>query len=299
MYQLVVFSHETVFRLRALTPATSPAPWQIALGYGLLLPLAVVGGFLLLRAGARSSDRSTDTLPTVWAVVGMAVVYLPVPFQRKLVMGLHLAVALLAGIGLFHLAERFAARRPTVPVPRARTALVAIVILLTFPTNLLNLIRPISIAARADAWGNTTRPLYWWDSEFAALRWADRELDADAVLQSGLNSVLLIPPCTGNRVWAGHWGETPLFSSGTRPRGAEIREFFTQAASTPGRERFVRSRGITHLLFGPHERADAGANAPVVEAQLRSAPFLRAVHTAGVGRTATTLYAVIPPGPAR
>src|SRR5207248_10882570 len=117
------YRREPVFPHRLAIETLSP-PFRLYLkGYGLLLPLAAYGLLALLRSRGVRAQPHALLLP-VWVVAGFAIAYLPVPFQRKLVMGLHFPLALLAGLGIAGLARLLS---PRLLVRRAlATALVAI-----------------------------------------------------------------------------------------------------------------------------------------------------------------------------
>ncbi len=98
-YQVYYYRLETVWQKRIAVRTPSPDLELYLWGYGLLLPLALLGALVLLRSRPLRAAPH-HLLPLVWIGAGFAAIYLPVAFQRKLVMGLHFPIALLAGIGL-------------------------------------------------------------------------------------------------------------------------------------------------------------------------------------------------------
>jgi hypothetical protein len=293
-YQVYVYQTEPVFRARAdMTLTVSPAWWKLVLGYGLLVPLAAWGAALLVKESRTREEGARLWLPIIWATVGLAVPYLPVSFQRKMVMGLHLPVALLAGIGLAQLARLAAARAPKHLANKARAAVAVAGVTLTIPTNVLVITHQLAQAVTENLSTTQLHPVFWKETEFAALRWADEHLTGDPVLQSLTVSAVLIPPFTGHRVWAGHWSETPAFYlSPENSKVGEVNRFFTRWMPPTERERWLRERSITHVIFGPYERGLDRGGTGGVEAQLREARFLEPLHTAGTGDDAVTIYAV-------
>lgn len=296
-YQLYVYTHEPVFRARAdMTLTASPAWWKLVLGYGLLVPLAAWGATRLVQESRKQEGGTRLWLPVIWAVVGLAVPYLPVSFQRKMVMGLHLPIALLAGIGLAHLAQMASARATKQAVHRARAGVALAGVALTTPTNVLVISHQLAQAVGQNVSTTQLHPVFWPETEFAALRWADEHLEGDPVLQALTVSAVLIPPFTGNRVWAGHWSETPgFYLSPENSKMGEVNRFFTRWMPPAERERWLRQRGITHVLFGPRERLFDRSGTGQVEGQLREAPFLESLHTDGSGDDAVTIYALRSP----
>jgi hypothetical protein len=275
------------------------------LGYGLLVPLAAWGATLLVRESRKRDEGARLWLPVIWATVGFVVPYLPVSFQRKMVMGLHLPIALLAGVGLSHLARWVTGRASRVASqppagsrlgtrdPRLATAIVAAGVVLTAPTNVLVVSHQVAQAVSQNLSTTQYHPVFWWATELDALEWADEHLPDDPVLQALTISSVLIPPFTGHRVWAGHWSETPGFAvSPQNSKIGEVNRFFTRWMPPEERERWLRERGITHVFFGPRERQFDQGGTGNVEAQLREARFLEPLHTAGTGDDAATIYAL-------
>src|SRR2546421_6878274 len=105
---------------------------MVLLGFGVLLILAIAGAFTVESRKVDLVDtvnpvpndaRYGRLLLIVWAVVNLAVAYLPVAFQRKMLMGEHVPLVILAGITLGR-----------IPGHAWRTAM-ALVLLAVCPTN--------------------------------------------------------------------------------------------------------------------------------------------------------------------
>jgi hypothetical protein len=71
----------------------SPNIGLVLLGFGLLIPLGLIGVY----AGRR---RQIAWFLMAWAVIQFITLYLPVGFQRRLINGLHLPIALLAAYAI-------------------------------------------------------------------------------------------------------------------------------------------------------------------------------------------------------
>jgi hypothetical protein len=182
----------------------------------------------------------------VWAVVGFAVPYLSVSFQRKMVMGLHVALALLAAQGCAVVAvwlQRLGWR------DRQIGALLTGLVVLTALSNVRYPIRDVGHAAVNQA-STGIHPVFWPDSDYAAMRWLGDATDERSVFLSSTIIGCMIPAVAGRAVYAGHWGETPDF----RSRFNEVWSFFRWDWSSQARAAYLRSRGITHVYFGQLER---------------------------------------------
>jgi hypothetical protein len=291
LYQGYVFLYEPVFQKRVAVPTTSPAFWKYLLGYGLLLPLAVVGARASLRP-----PSGPALLLAVWSVVGFAVPYLPVSFQRKMVMGLHLPLALLAAFGAVWLVDRhLGGARKHGRVQQG--VLVALLILLSL-TSPRWIARDWNKAAVNQA-STGLHPVFWPDTEIAAIAWLRQGVGRRGVVLSSTITGSMIPAIAGRAVYVGHWGETPDFTA----RFNEAWRFFRLDWPTELRLAFLRERGITHVYVGQWERnirlapdpRTPGAPAPP-PLDLSREPYLTRVYPApgqpDPGPEGVVIYAV-------
>lgn len=270
------FATETVFQKRVAVPTLTPPFSLYLLGYGLLWPLFGVG-----MVGCWRRTRAGEALPTsfclaalllgVWVVVGCALPYLPVPFQRKLVQGLHLPLALGAGVGLAHLLDRLAATGPSRrSVARAVGALVIFVLSLT---NVRFVARDLVVAREQNLASTGLHPVYWPQEDLRLMRWMERHLPPDAVIGCFPPTGTLLAVVTGRTVYAGHWGETPAFER----KMQEAIALFRGRMGPHQVWSYCRQRGITHLFVGRLERAlAAGEEGPLPPAD--ALPFLAALR---------------------
>src|SRR5262249_48001561 len=81
----------------------SPPPWDYALAYGLPGLAAIAGAVVLWRSPQVVGLRpEASAMLRVWLVLGFLLIYVPLPFQRRLTMGLSFPIAILAAIGVHH-----------------------------------------------------------------------------------------------------------------------------------------------------------------------------------------------------
>jgi hypothetical protein len=115
-YMLYLVKTEDVFAKRVAVPTLSPEFKLYALGYGLVLLLAIVAAVGVVRwmlqkgreEGAEDSgadqpirDKDSALLLVVWAIVNLGIAYLPVSFNRKMLMGEHIPLAILCALALW------------------------------------------------------------------------------------------------------------------------------------------------------------------------------------------------------
>ncbi len=271
LYQVwLVRAGDVTLAVKAVeTPVESPAPLYLALGLGIPLPLAAVGA-----AGSVLRGSDARRLLGMWLALGFAVVYLPVPFQRKLAEGLHIPVCILAAAAVEPMLRRMRGWRGV--------AVGAALVVLCTPSSALFVRR----TARDLATNNTEYlvnlmpPLYLRADQRDALAWlGEHATFSDVVL---CNSFLgsYAPSLAGVRVYLGHWAETLEFARKVNEFAAFMR------ADTPdvARRALWCEGSITYLLqddsvydamFLPPAEREQGGFDPA------AAPWLERVFASG------------------
>jgi hypothetical protein len=288
-YMFWLLKSEVVFAKRAAVPTLSGPLHLYLLGMGLLLPLAALG----MRSGMRGQDAQTDEpsilrRPTVflglWAVVNLLVAYAPVAFQRKMAMGIHLPVAILAGVGLAWLLRRMNDRR----VNLAALCCTA----LLFITNARFMLRDAANAAdnlaqtrqhRTYLFAGEVEALKWLRANtpqgtpIQPLPWISRTEDGRFVMSDSTVAVFA-PGITGRPVHAGHWGETPDYG------GAVSRwsRFLQPMTEDSWRHELVRAAGVKYLVLTQIAEGTADPDVRAVIDSFRSSlpPWLTKVPEA-------------------
>lgn len=211
-----------------LTP--SPPPWDYLLGYGLILALATLGAIRGLRQG----DARTHFL-IIWVVVTALLLYAPFALQRRLSLGLHVPLAILAGRGLSGV---------ILPRLRCRRRWVAVLVGATTLTNAVLLLTLFAGAARRDA------QVYLGRDEWAALGWLREHVPAEAVVLAGPESGLFIPAQAGQRVVYGH----PFETVNAAARRAQVEAYFAGRLDAAAQVALLRQEGVGWVWLGPRER---------------------------------------------
>ncbi|MBU0494944.1 MAG: hypothetical protein KKA73_26110, partial [Chloroflexi bacterium] len=255
LYDLYVFAIDPVYRAWAQgNICLSPNPLHYLMAYGLLWPLALAG---LWRCVRRRDEH--ELLIAAWLVSGALVLYAPVDFQRRLVQGLQIPICILATGGLFYYVLPAIGRARWVSVlTRATRARYNRSSLRRFAVNgLLVFCSVTSLALWAIANIQVLAhsfPFYHEMAENQALDWlATRTARSDAVLAS-YEEANYIPARAGNRVYAGHWAETPLI----REKIRALDTFYAAQTSDDWRVSFLSENDIRYLMQGPRERALGG-----------------------------------------
>jgi len=285
-YTFYLFQTETVFARRVAVETLSPPFMQYVLGYGPALILAAFGVRCSVlgdahKHAARNTQHATLFL-VVWAIVNFAVAYLPVPFQRKMLMGEHLPLSILAGIALWRGLQSLEGRKWTIGL--------ALCVLLLSLTNGRFLLRDMA-AYQANRGNSGIQRPYLYAGEVAALNWIRENAPPNAPLQPlpwitrtddgkvaffDTTVAALAPGLTGHPVHAGHWGETPDFG---RTMG-EWQRFLLPNTTDTQRKDLLRRSGVRYVIFS-QKHADHGGD-PTLVSTFRNAPppYLRLVPEA-------------------
>jgi hypothetical protein len=244
LYQFYIFQKVAVFHKRADVPTLSPPFSYYVLGYGLVFVFALVAVWCFWRrAHTPSPPKSQSSVfprpllfAVCWAVGGFLAAYLPLAFQRKMLMGTDIPLCLLAGVGAAWGAQRL--------TPRFSALTLALLVLTSFPSNGLFLLRDINHLTQNRS--ETAQVPYLPDTAYAAYAWIRQNLRPrkDAVLTFPTLAASL-PSETDRVVWVGHWGETPNYGE----KLIALSHFAD--ASTPDADRlaFLRSIPATYLLY--------------------------------------------------
>lgn len=281
LYMFWLYQTEPVFRSRADTATLSFGLGSYLLGFGLLLPLAAWGAVILWRREAGPDDRLRRLLPMGWAVVGIAVAYAPFAFQRKMIMGEHIALSLLAGLAVAEIGRLAGSKGRLAGVLAASAAVAALSI-----TTVRWTLRDVRMAREENLTSTLAHPAYWPLETIQTFEWVGKNSPPNAALMTMPINGVLAPAYSGRRVWAGHWGETP----GYNDRFEQAFSFYAGRMTSQERQDFLRGNRITHVILSSMERemlaaardrAQAGGAFVPPPRPLDGEPFLREVHRQG------------------
>lgn len=243
---------DPIWAAKGAVPKTSPAPSGYLLGYGLLLLLALAGAFYVVKYRKQWATISPGAgklpeavLPIIWLVVGFALVYSPVLFQRKLVEGLHVPLCLLAGIVV---GQAWGAR-----LSRSSFGLLAVgLVTLTMPSNLYFVADCLAHLRvnNLDLAHVLLPPAYLTSDELAGAGWLADHASPDNVVMCSSFMGNHIPPVAPCLVVAGHWDETIYFG-----RYLQLALFFYLPSPDLELKRAIlRETGADWVFYGPQER---------------------------------------------
>jgi hypothetical protein len=200
----------------------SPPLWDAAIAGGVLLLLAIPGGYVVAR---RQHPREMVAL--LWLLVGALALYAPFALQRRLSIGLWLPLAVLAGVGLRE-----------VVLPRLRPRLRPVFVAIAGPALVLSNV--LVYAATLGAIASRDTAVFATPAEAAALDWLASN-GGRALVAAPPRLGLLIPARTDARVIYGH----PFETVPAQAREADLVALFANSVSGP---LWVQPRGVDYVL---------------------------------------------------
>jgi hypothetical protein len=202
----------------------SPPLWDWALSYGLMLVLAVPG---IIYAARRGSDANWLLLG--WVGVTLVGMYLPLPLQRRLSLGLGVPLGLLAGVGWWR------SVRPRIKA-RWRGLAQGLVVAFCALTPLFLVVGHLAAASN----------FYLSDGEWAALAWLRDKGEPGVVALCSPRMGLFVPAWAGQPVVYGH----PFETVNAETRKAQVEAFWAGEMSAEERETFLRENRVGYILVG-------------------------------------------------
>lgn len=189
--------------------------------------------FALVAVLTRESRSLRNSPAFLWLLLGIPIAYLPVAFQRRMIMGWTIPLAGFAAVGIWKVLDHILADNPA----RRRLALLVTCSALSL-TNLLLVWRVCAVPR------NHPDMIYLTRSEATAMRRLDSLSNSDETVLTSPRLGLLVPALAGNRVLTGHWSETGDFY---RMCGV-ANDFLSSTASSSYRSQVIRDYGIRWVL---------------------------------------------------
>jgi len=239
-YQLFELTRDHVLQTRAAAPTPTPEFLDYVLGYGLTLVFAVLAVVLLIRSKMFRSiwrNKNVSLMLICWVVAVFVLAYVPCSFQRKMIMGLHVPLCLLAGSAAVFVGQACAARFKTLPAGLVP----ALVVLVSLPTGLISIGGILHHIDKGDS--DMQSPSFLTADEIHVFDWVRQNTRPSDSFFGPPPKMLFLPAYCDRRVWCGHWSETPDYI-------AKLREGITFSRGQIRNEReFLVQTGAQYLIW--------------------------------------------------
>lgn len=224
----------------------SPLPQLYILGFGFVFLFATLGAYNAFK----ERDRRY-TFPILWILLTFLLVYSPLNFQRRLIMGIHIPLCIMASVFLYKILFLGSKRAYNPKI------LLAVIITISSLTNVYILSMDISAFSRG------VFPCYLEKDSVDAFAWLNWNSSPSSVVLSSYEIGNFIPAYSRNKVYIGHWAQTKEFNE----KGRLTLSFFNSSVSEDWRNRFLMENHINYVFYGPFERGIG--NASLFSANLR------------------------------
>lgn len=236
LYDAYIFTSNPIFKgWSQQNTILSPEPWHYVFAYGLLIIPAWLGGAYLWRS--TELVRPHRLFLPIWCLIFPVLVYLPFNLQRRMVVGVQIALIILATYGLTRLTRRL---YPT----KKRQLFTGVVILLSL-TNIFMVMGSLAPLS------TRRTPLFISASQLEAMTWLDQHAQGQVIMGS-YESGNLLPAYATVRVFVGHGPET-IHSDEKRKL---VKTFFDRATTDKWRRELLQKYQVHYLYYGPTERAN-------------------------------------------
>ena len=244
---LVSHSDPTISAWSAQAVMPSPEILDYFLGFGILLPLALVGAVGVWRDG-----RPVGRALLCWIAGVSLLVYAPHQMQRGFAAGVHLPIAILAAFGLVTLLTYLSRLNSAVQEHRVLTirnmqrGLLCGVILLAIPTNLVLV---IWLSTAPDQPGTST---YLSQGEWTALKWLNERTTSKSVVLAPPELSNLIPGYTGARVVYGH----PMETIDAVHKESVVEDYYQGRLAGARAMAMFEQYNVVYIVIGPQDKMD-------------------------------------------
>ncbi len=233
LYQYLLSHFDQVFRSWAGTVTVSGTPYSYLVGYGIFFVLAAAYAWQ-----TRGKRKEPELFLLSWVLAHFIIAYLPLRFERRLVLGLMIPLGLLTAMWFFRYAVPFL-RKKKLPVLAAALSLCAI----TVPSHFRFVAGELENAGRYPY--NYALPA----GDFTALKWMDANLPKGSTVFAFFPTGVYIPGMCGLKVYAGHYDQTVNADAKRKDSG----KFYEKDAPAAFRKLLLVKSKAEYVYYGSFE----------------------------------------------
>lgn len=240
IYDLIIIRIDPVLKTHSLTKMFSPPLLYYVSGFGLILIISIGGCLSLIK----NREKKYYFL-ILWMFLSFVMVYLPLSFQRRLILGALIPITIIATKAIINLNPRLRKNSNNLIFYLKKIffylTLVSI-LLFSLPTNFIFYYNNLNKIIRKEF------PYYLKRDLVEAMDWIDQNASSSEVILSSYEIGSFIPRFTGNKVYLGHWAQTIDINEKKR----QVKSFFDEMSMSE-RKDFLLDNQIDYIFLSPYE----------------------------------------------
>lgn len=220
-----------------------PAPLYILIGLGILALLALAGGYHWIK-------NRRDPLALIWGVLALILIYVPVPYSGRFMMGLIVPIGTLAGFGLETAVLPMLSRKKIYTIlekisPTPYDTIRRLILILTIPSTIM----AISLLSQVPIL-SANYPMYLPQADAKAADWFAENSNPETLVMSNHEMGNYLSRVAGNPVFIGH----AFLTIDIEGKLEQTTEFWEADTSLAWREAFIEEWGIHYIYYGTYEK---------------------------------------------
>ncbi len=242
IYYVILIKYDFVTQIRVLQNiCLTPSLWVTIGSYGFVLFLAFIAVYYIVK---RKEAGERQVFLITWFIVQSILIFSPFNFQRRMIQGLSMPIALLAVAGVWYLYGRFFQSGKLYWLASNKYLLLFLFIFLFTPSHMYNWTRETMLF-------KDIYPYYYISQEkVEAYEWLSENMDQDDVIISDLYNGNFIPGQSGRKVFIGHAVETLFYES----KLDQMEWFYKSDSADNMKLKFLRKEGIDYVFYGLGEK---------------------------------------------
>lgn len=237
-YYLLLIRHDELTLWRTLQNINPTTPIYLTIiSFGGLFIFAILGIYTLVKD--RRIMENKYLFLVVWAVLQFILLYAPVNYQRRLVLGIHFPLAVLSLIFFFFISQSYWHL-----IKKYFVAIFIVGFLLFLPSNIFVLSADIMVYQQGREFSYLEKDVY------NAFLWLKENTDENSIIFSEARTGNIIPAYSLRTCYVGHPVESPFY----RQRKIEPDWFFRKNRSQEIEIDFLKKRKINYIFYGPREK---------------------------------------------
>ncbi len=235
IYNLLILIFDPVLAIHSQVPMWSPPPVNYIAGFGIIFFLGLWG----LKIIMKNREKKYYFL-VLWLILGFLLLYFPVPFQRRLILGLEVPLVIIASRGLFNFSYK-----EKIPIPLSRRIFSYALILLVISFSSLTSLKVYKNIYQEIKRGDY--PFYLEKEIIEGTAWLETNTNSEDIVIASYEIGNFIPRLSGNKVYAGHWAQTLFLEQ----KLTQLNWFLNENSSLEKKDKFLEENGIKYIFYTP------------------------------------------------